>query len=41
MASGRENARFTVTNPGQRVGCMCLENTEIIVEGPLRRMSVG
>ena len=26
--------RFTVTNPGQRVGCMCLENTEIIVEGP-------
>ena len=26
--------RFHVTNPGQRVGCMCLENTEIIVEGP-------
>ncbi len=25
--------RFVVTNPGQRVGCMCLENTEIIVEG--------
>lgn len=26
--------RFHVKNPGQRVGCMCLENTEIIVEGP-------
>lgn len=25
--------RFHVTNPGQRVGCMCLDNTEIIVEG--------
>jgi len=25
--------RFYVTNPGQRVGCMCLENTEIYVEG--------
>ncbi|WP_346355116.1 FAD-dependent oxidoreductase [Azotosporobacter soli] len=25
--------RFFVTNPGQRVGSMCLENTEIIVEG--------
>ncbi|MBP2642360.1 MAG: Glutamate synthase [Firmicutes bacterium] len=24
---------FTVTNPGQRVGAMCLEGTEIIVEG--------
>ena len=26
--------RFYVKNPGQRVGCMCLENTEIYVEGP-------
>ncbi len=26
--------KFVVTNPGQRVGSMCLENTEIIVEGP-------
>ena len=26
--------RFTVTNPGQRVGSMCLEGTEIVVEGP-------
>ena len=26
--------RFHVTNPGQRVGCMCLEGTEIYVEGP-------
>ncbi|CUH95789.1 hypothetical protein P22_1869 [Propionispora sp. 2/2-37] len=25
--------RFYVTNPGQRVGSMCLEGTEIIVEG--------
>lgn len=25
--------RFHVTNPGQRVGSMCLDNTEIIVEG--------
>lgn len=25
--------RFHVTNPGQRVGCMCLDNTEIFVEG--------
>ncbi len=25
--------RFYVSNPGQRVGCMCLENTEIYVEG--------
>ncbi len=29
----RETVAFVVTNPGQRVGCMCLENTEIIVEG--------
>lgn len=26
--------KFTVTNPGQRVGSMCLEGTEIIVDGP-------
>ena len=26
--------RFHITNPGQRVGCMCLEGTEIYVEGP-------
>lgn len=26
--------KFVVTNPGQRVGSMCLEGTEIIVEGP-------
>lgn len=25
---------FHVSNPGQRVGSMCLENTEIIVDGP-------
>ena len=25
---------FRVTNPGQRVGSMCMENTTIIVEGP-------
>lgn len=25
---------FHVTNPGQRVGSMCLDNTEIIVDGP-------
>ncbi len=25
---------FHITNPGQRVGSMCLDNTEIIVEGP-------
>ena len=25
--------KFHVTNPGQRVGCMCLEGTEIYVEG--------
>ena len=25
---------FHVTNPGQRVGCMCLDNTEIVVDGP-------
>ena len=24
---------FTVTNPGQRVGCMALPNTEVIVKG--------
>ncbi|MEN6414035.1 MAG: FAD-dependent oxidoreductase [Veillonellales bacterium] len=28
-----KNLKFYVTNPGQRVGSMCLENTEIIVEG--------
>lgn len=28
-----KNIRFYVTNPGQRVGSMCLEGTEIIVEG--------
>lgn len=26
--------RFHVTNPGQRVGSMCLDNTEIFVDGP-------
>jgi len=26
--------RFIITNPGQRVGSMCMEGTEIIVEGP-------
>ena len=26
--------RFRVTNPGQRVGSMCLDNTEILVDGP-------
>lgn len=26
--------RFTVSNPGQRVGSMCLPDTEILVEGP-------
>ena len=26
--------RFHVTNPGQRVGSMCLGNTEILVDGP-------
>ncbi len=26
--------RFLVSNPGQRVGSMCLPGTEIIVEGP-------
>jgi len=25
---------FRVTNPGQRVGCMCMTNTEILVDGP-------
>jgi NADPH-dependent glutamate synthase beta subunit-like oxidoreductase/Pyruvate/2-oxoacid:ferredoxin oxidoreductase delta subunit len=25
---------FRVVNPGQRVGCMCMTNTEILVEGP-------
>jgi hypothetical protein len=25
---------FRVINPGQRVGCMCMANTEILVEGP-------
>ena len=31
-AEGRP-LRFHVTNPGQRVGCMGLDNTEIVVEG--------
>mgnify|MGYP001630082407 CR=1 FL=1 len=26
--------RFHVTNPGQRVGSMCLDGTEIVVDGP-------
>ena len=26
--------RFHITNPGQRVGSMCLDNTEIVVDGP-------
>lgn len=30
---GRE-IRFTITNPGQRVGSMCLPGTSITVEGP-------
>ena len=25
---------FRVTNPGQRVGAMCLPGTEVVVEGP-------
>ena len=25
---------FHITNPGQRVGSMCLDNTEIVVDGP-------
>ncbi len=25
---------FKVTNPGQRVGCMCMPNTEVVVDGP-------
>lgn len=25
---------FLVSNPGQRVGCMCMPNTEVIVDGP-------
>ncbi|MDO5536778.1 MAG: FAD-dependent oxidoreductase [Desulfovibrionaceae bacterium] len=25
---------FLVRNPGQRVGCMCMPNTEVIVDGP-------
>lgn len=25
---------FTITNPGQRVGSMCMPNTSIVVEGP-------
>lgn len=29
--------RFHVTNPGQRVGSMCLDNTEILVDGPRAR----
>ena len=29
-----EKLTFHVTNPGQRVGSMCLDNTEIIVDGP-------
>ena len=29
-----KSLRFHVTNPGQRVGCMCLEGTEIFVDGP-------
>lgn len=32
-AEGRE-LRFTVSNPGQRVGSMCLPGTSIIVDGP-------
>ena len=26
--------RFVITDPGQRVGSMCMENTEVVVEGP-------
>lgn len=26
--------KFHITNPGQRVGSMCLDNTEIVVDGP-------
>lgn len=33
-AEGKE-LRFTVTNPGQRVGSMCLPGTSIVVEGPV------
>ncbi|WP_276819790.1 FAD-dependent oxidoreductase [Mailhella massiliensis] len=32
-AEGR-TLRFFVTNPGQRVGCMGLDHTDIVVEGP-------
>ena len=32
-AEGR-TLRFFVTNPGQRVGCMGLDQTDIVVEGP-------
>ncbi len=33
--------KFHVTNAGQRVGSMCLPNTEIIVEVRLPPMSAG
>ena len=33
--------RFHVTNPGQRVGSMCLDNTEILVDGRHRRALRG
>jgi len=29
-----KSLKFTVSNPGQRVGSMCLPGTEILVEGP-------
>ncbi len=32
-ADGRK-LTFLVRNPGQRVGCMCMPNTEVIVDGP-------
>ena len=32
MASRRKKIFFILTNAGQRVGCMCLDNTEIVVD---------
>ena len=33
-----KSLRFTVTNPGQRVGSMCMPGTEVIVEARLLQM---
>lgn len=34
-SKNNENLKFNVKNPGQRVGCMGMQGTQIVIEGPV------